>query len=120
MNVISTPNPGATTDNTHIPATPVKNRLKIASSKGIFLALAGFNFKTTAQYIHLHWGTGIDAESGPAETRAPQFVFKVGADCAFSLDTAFRFTGSLWVCNSSTRDTLTAGSDDCSFLATEA
>jgi hypothetical protein len=120
MNTVSTPNPGASPNNTHVPAAPVATRLKIASGTGIFLGLAGFNHSASAQYIQLHYGTGIDGTSGPADTRAPQFVFKVAAGAGFSFGLPFRFTGSLWVCNSSSRDTLTAGSADCSFIATEA
>lgn len=120
MNVYSTPYapPPA---NVHRPATPVSNRLKVKSASGQLLSLIGFNFGP-AQYIQIHEGTtNVDDTSGPAEARVPQFVFWVDAMQPFSLDVAatFKFTGSLWFCNSSTRDTLTAGAADCSWQAGE-
>lgn len=103
-------------------ATPVANRLCVkakrtnGNSAGICTSWSVFNHGS-AQFIQVHIGSDIDPTTGPDEARVPQFVIKVSANAGAAYDTPIRFDDSMWLCNSSTRDTLTAGSADCSWLA---
>ena len=77
------------------------------------LSFSVLNTNAAAQYIQLH-----DTGSAPSNGAIPVSVFTVAA--AANLVVAFtmpgrRFHQGLYICNSSTAATLTAGSADCFF-----
>ena len=63
------------------------------------------------QYIQVH-----DALEAPANGSVPLFVFPIGTGQVGSLDTPVRLLNGLYICNSTTAATKTAGADDCWFL----
>jgi hypothetical protein len=89
------------------------NKLQIKSASGQLLSLVGFNYGPD-QFIQLH-----ETEAAPAANAVPIFVFFVPSNQPYSFDTPFKFTGGLFVVNSTVRDTYTAGAADNWFLATE-
>lgn len=100
-----------------IAVKPLKGTLaKPEPSSGICLSWSVFNHGSS-QYIQLHIGADIDPGTGPALGRAPQFVIFSTAGSGPSYDTPIRFENSFWLCNSSTRDTLTPGGPDCAWIA---
>lgn len=94
-----------------VQSTALAEKLEIKSGSGQLVSLVGYNDGASEQYIQIH-----DAASAPASGAVPIFTFKAGAGATFSLDTPVKFTQGLWVCNSSTAATLTAGGADCWFL----
>lgn len=95
-----------------VQSTALADKLKIKSGSGQLVSLIGFNNGASEQYIQIH-----DSAEAPGAGAVPIFVFKVGAGATFGLDTPIKFTQGLWVCNSSSAATLTAGGADCWFLA---
>lgn len=98
-------------------ATPVAYvaSLVIKSTPGYLHGLTGYNAKTSTQFIQLHDGATL-----PADTAVPKVVFSVPASSSFSLDYGPEpryFSTGIVVCNSSTGPTKTIGSADCWFDA---
>ena len=106
---------GEETAATNATSTADENDRVLKAGAGRLFGLTGFNGKASAQYIQIH-----DAASAPADTAVPKITFKVQADSPFSLHFGSRgrsFATGIYICNSSTRETKTIGSDDCWFDA---
>lgn len=95
-----------------VQSTALAAQLEIKSGSGQLVSLIGYNDGGSDQYIQIH-----DKATAPGAGAVPIFTFKVAAGATFGMDTPIKFTQGLWVCNSSTAATLTAGSADCWFLA---
>jgi hypothetical protein len=87
----------------------------LKASAGQLVSVAGYNSKTSAQFIQLYNSTTV-----PADTAVPVLVFTVPASSNFSYDvpvTGLPFSTGIAVANSSTGPTKTVGSADCYFTA---
>lgn len=86
----------------------------IKASAGRLYSFAGYNAKTSAQFIQIFNSTTV-----PADSTAPVFVFTVPASSNWSYDFPLGryFSTGISVSNSSTQATKTIGSADCWFNA---
>lgn len=93
---------------------------KVKSGPGLLFGFSVYTSKTTAQFIQVH-----DSQNAPASGAVPVAVFQInGAAIATGdhLAVSYIFPGrffkyGVWLANSSTAATLTAGSADCFFDA---
>ena len=108
------PNSPATGPNSNVTTSTLASSLQIKSSAGTLFMLNGYNNKASSQFIQIHNST---APSGGA---APVITFTVPANSNFSFDFGIYgryFSTGIYVVNSSTVATYTAGSADCWFDA---
>lgn len=95
-------------------------RLQVKSGPGILFGFTVNTSKATAQYIQLH-----DSHDAPGSGAIPVAVFQINGGAVATgndLSVSYIFPGrffraGIWIANSSTRATLTAGSADCFFDA---
>lgn len=103
-----------------ISGTTVKSGAKEAShilknSAGTLISVTVSNTKASAQFALL-----FDSATVPSPGAFPLVGYKIAAADARSFDipiTGMAFANGIVVCNSSTQDSLAAGSADCIFLA---
>ena len=96
------------------------NVLQVKPAPGLLFGFSVFTSKATAQFIQVH-----DSLTAPASGAVPAAVFQInGAAVATGdhLAVSYIFPGrfflyGIWLANSSTAATLTAGSADCFFDA---
>jgi hypothetical protein len=108
------PNSPATGPNSNVTTSALAASLQVKSSAGTLFMLTGYNNKASNQFIQIHNST---APSGGA---APVITFTVPANSNFSFDFGMYgryFSTGIYVVNSSTVATYTAGSADCWFDA---
>lgn len=98
----------------------VAKALQVKTEPGILFGFSVLTSKATAQFIQVH-----DSQAAPASGAVPVAVFQInGAAIATGdhLAVSYIFPGrffkyGIWLANSSTAATLTAGSADCLFDA---
>lgn len=86
----------------------------VSVSPTILYGLSGYN-SGPAQFIQLH-----DASAAPANGAVPVHSIAVAAAGNFSIDFGvygMAFANGLYIANSTTAPTLTAGAADCQFFA---
>ena len=113
LNVL--PATGAVSGASLVSSTAYEASRVIKASAGTLISIAGYNSKTTNQFIQL-----FNATSVPADTAVPVATFIAYAQSNFSYDvptTGIPFTTGICVSNSSTGPTKTIGSADCYFTA---
>lgn len=91
------------------------NRLLVKAGEGMLFGVAVYSSNVAAQFIQLH-----DSQTAPANGAVPSAVWTVAATA--NLNVSWIFPGrwcdrGIWLVNSSTAPTLTAGSADCFFDA---
>lgn len=89
------------------------NALQVKSGNGKLFGFSGYNSKATAQFIQC-----FDLQAAPGSGAVPFFVLSAPGASNFSADwtnIGRPFRSGLWIANSSTGPTLTAGSADCWF-----
>lgn len=89
--------------------------LRVKAGNGKLYGFSGYNSNAAAQFIQC-----FDLRDAPASGAAPFFVMTVAGLSNFSADWSNYgrpFTSGLWLANSSTGATLTAGAADCFFDA---
>lgn len=96
-------------------STVLANRLQVKAGEGMIFGFAVYNSAVAAQFIQLH-----DSQTSPAAGAVPAAVWTVAT--VANLNVSWIFPGrwmdrGIWLCNSSTAATLTAGSADCWFDA---
>ena len=83
------------------------------ATPGTIFSVTGYNSKTSKQFIQLH-----DSATLPADTAVPKIIWSVPASSNFFLEFAEigrKCDYGIVLCNSSTAETKTLGSDDCWF-----
>ncbi len=87
----------------------LKNRICAKRVPGTLHSAIGFNTGPD-QYVQLH-----DSAVSPEDGAVPVITVKLLADSHFSIDFGLQrsFDAGIWLCNSTSADTLTAGAEDC-------
>jgi len=109
------PATGAVSGASTVASTAYENARVLKASAGTAMMIAGYNSKTTAQFIQIFNTTSV-----PADATAPLMPLYVFAQQPFAFSiptTGMPFTTGITVCNSSTGPTKTIGSADCYFTA---
>jgi histone H3/H4 len=104
----------ATSPNSNATTTALASTLQIKSSSGTLFLLSGFNSKTSSQFIQIHNATSLIGGAVPVIT------FTIPPSSNFSFDFGIYgryFSTGIYVVNSSSAATYTAGSTDCWFDA---
>lgn len=107
-NVLVTPESGD-----QVSTDGLANKLQVIDGRGTFLGVLFYSTNAGAQYIQIHLG-----HAAPSAAAVPKFVWPVTAGAYNSLVFTIKsFDGSgVWIVNSTTRDTYTAGAADCWFM----
>lgn len=89
------------------------NAMQVKSGNGKLFGFSGYNSKATSQFIQC-----FDLTAAPGSGAVPFFILNVSGSSNFSADwtnIGRPFRSGLWIVNSSTGPTQTAGSADCWF-----
>lgn len=89
-------------------------RLNVKTGPGYLYGFTAYSSNVAAQFVLV-----FDSSTAPASGAVACAVFKVSAaaNVAANWIPPRAFEAGIWICNSSTEPTLTAGSADCSFDA---
>lgn len=98
---------------TNITTTNYSSSLIVKTSSGTLHNITGYSSSLSEQFIQI-----FDTNTLPADGATPKIIFIISAKSNFSFDLGTNgryFYNGIVICNSSTSDTKTIGSNDCWF-----